>query len=90
MSPSTANRRALGVLALCTGLNVIARGIGESFAIFLLPIAREFDTERAALTGVYSTFMLMVGLMSPLAGYAHDRLGPRRCYGLLSKIVNIN
>ncbi len=81
MSPSTANRRALGVLALCTGLNVIARGIGESFAIFLLPIAREFDTERAALTGVYSTFMLMVGLMSPLAGYAHDRLGPRRCYG---------
>jgi MFS family permease len=75
------NRQALGVLALCTSLNLIARGVGESFAIFLLPIAREFGTDRAALTGVYSTYMLMFGLMSPLAGFAHDRLGPRRCYG---------
>ncbi len=75
------NRQALGVLALCTSLNLIARGVGESFAIFLLPIAREFGTDRAALTGVYSTYMLVFGLMSPLAGFAHDRLGPRRCYG---------
>ncbi len=78
---AAANRRALSVLALCAGLNLIARGIGETFAIFLLPIAREFGADRAALTGVYSTYMLTLGLMSPLAGFAHDRFGPRLGYG---------
>jgi MFS family permease len=73
-------RAALGVLALCALMNMLSRGVGESFAVFLLPIAREFGTDRAALTGVYSTYMLVVGLMSPLAGLAIDRLGPRICY----------
>lgn len=61
-------------------MNILSRGVGESFAVFLLPVSREFGADRAALTGVYSTYMLVIGLMSPLAGLAVDRLGPRRCY----------
>jgi MFS family permease len=79
---SVDQRRAVGVLALCTVMNILSRGIGDSFAVFLLPVAREFDAERASLTGVYSTYMLVLGLMSPVAGWAIDRLGPRRCYGV--------
>lgn len=77
-----AHRAALGVLALCTLINIVSRGVGESFAIFLLPIAREFTVERAALTGVYGTYMLALGAMSPIAGIVFDRLGPRLCYGV--------
>lgn len=79
---SGAQRTALGVLTLCVSMNMLSRGVGESFAVFLLPIAREFGADRAALTGVYSTYMLVVGLMSPFAGMAIDRLGPRVCYGV--------
>jgi len=77
---SDARRTALGVLALCTMMNLLSRGIGESYAVFLLPLMREFVADRAALTGVYSTYMLFAGIMSPLAGIAFDRLGPRFCY----------
>jgi MFS family permease len=61
-------------------MNLLSRGIGESYAVFLLPLARDFGTERATLTGVYSVYMLVAGMMSPLAGMAFDRLGPRFCY----------
>lgn len=61
-------------------MNLLSRGIGESYAVFLLPLAREFGADRGTLTGVYSTYMLFAGMMSPLAGIAFDRLGPRFCY----------
>jgi len=70
------------VLALCTGFNLFARGISETFAVFLLPLEHEFGWNRATLTGIYSLFMLSNGLASPLAGVLFDRLGPRWSYGL--------
>lgn len=74
-------RQALAILAFCLVMNMVSRGVGESFAIFLLPMAGEFGTDRAALTGIYSAYMLCLGGMSPLAGIAVDRFGPRACYG---------
>jgi len=73
------------VLALCTAMNILSRGAGESFAVFLLPVTAEFGADRAALTGVYATAVLVAGLVAPFVGVAIDRLGPRRCYlaGLL-------
>ena len=77
-----AGRTALSVLALCTVLNLFARGIGETYAVFLLPMEQEFGWSRATLTGIYSLFMLSNGIASPLAGLLFDRLGPRWSYGL--------
>ncbi len=68
------------MLALCTAMNILSRGAGESFAVFLLPVAAEFGADRAALTGVYATAVLVAGLVAPFVGVAIDRLGPRRCY----------
>lgn len=91
MSPETqpsppaersAHRTAIGVLSLCTLINLASRGVSETFAIFLLPIGAEFAADRAALTGIYATYMLALGFMSPVAGAVIDRLGPRVCYGL--------
>lgn len=77
-----AARWALGVLATCTLLNLLGRGLTDTYAVFLLPLAREFGADRAALTGVYSTFMVAQGIASPLVGALFDRVGPRAVYGV--------
>jgi MFS family permease len=77
---SSAPRAALGVLAMCTALNFLSRGVSDTYAVFLLPLAREFDADRAALTSVYSVYMLVYGLAAPVAGMAFDRFGPRALY----------
>jgi MFS family permease len=71
---------AYRVLAVCTGFNVVSRGVAESFAVFLLPLSITFDASRAETTLAYSSFMLVLGLCSPLTGWAVDRFGPRRVY----------
>lgn len=81
-SPADAvqRRQALVVLATITLLGLISRGVGESFAIFLVPMSQTFEVDRAALTGIYATYMLAIGLSAPLAGRVIDRLGARWCY----------
>ena len=76
---------ALGVLALCFVLNALARGAGETYAVFLLPIGGETGWDRGDLTSVYSIYMAANGLASPFVGLAFDRFGPRILYvaGLL-------
>jgi len=81
-SRSDARLAALGVLSLCTLITLVSRGVAETFAMFLLPIGAEFSVDRAALTGIYSAYMLGLAVVSPLAGTLFDRLGPRLCYGL--------
>ena len=76
----TAHDTALGVLALCAVLNLVSRGVGESFAVFLLPLDLDFPGERASLTGIYSVYMLAQGLAAPAIGVLFDRLGPRAVY----------
>jgi MFS family permease len=77
---SEQRRRALSVLATITLLGLVSRGVGESFAIFLVPISQAFEVDRASLTGIYATYMLAIGLSAPLAGRVLDRLGARWCY----------
>lgn len=83
---STIGWAALGVLALCFLLNALARGAGETYAVFLLPIGEETGWDRADLTSVYSVYMLANGLASPFVGAAFDRFGGRALYvfGLLA------
>ncbi len=63
-------------------MNLISRGLAETFAVFLIPLEAEFKVERVALTGIYSTYMLVYGLAAPAAGYLIDRVGVRVCYAL--------
>jgi MFS family permease len=82
-------RTAIGVLAVCTALNLLSRGVSDAYAVFLLPLEHEFGADRATLTGIYSVYMLVHGLAAPAVGMAFDRLGPRvvyavglACYGI--------
>jgi MFS family permease len=77
---AAARRMGIGVLVLCVALNFLSRGVSDTYAVFLLPLAREFGADRAALTSVYSVYMLVYGLAAPIAGIAFDRFGPRVLY----------
>src|SRR5215475_3865119 len=75
-------RVALGVLALCFALSVLGRGLGESFTVFLKPIAESFGWDRAQIVSVYSLTWLAGGLTAPLIGRLFDRSGPRIVFSL--------
>jgi MFS family permease len=74
--------QGLGYLALVAAFlfALIARGISESFAVFLLPIQESLGSGRGAVTGIYAMMTLAAGLAGPWSGAIHDRLGPRALY----------
>jgi MFS family permease len=69
------------VLAACFALNMFGRGVGDTYAVFLRPLEREFGWTRSELTSVYSIYLLVHGFTAPLVGIFFDRLGPRWVYG---------
>ena len=73
---------ALNVLALCFALALVGRGLGESFTVFLKPIAENFGWDRAQIISAYSLTWLSGGLMAPFIGRLFDRSGPRIVYAL--------
>jgi MFS family permease len=70
----------VAVLATCFCLNMLGRGLGDSYAVFLLPLEREYGWSRYQLTSVYSVFLLVSGFAAPLVGLLFDRVGPRLVY----------
>jgi len=60
---------------------MFSRGLGDTYAVFLLPLEREFGWSRSQTTGVYSVYLLLHGFTAPLVGLLFDRVGPRWVYG---------
>lgn len=73
-------RTAVAVIATCFTLNLLGRGAGETYTVFLLPLEREFGWARSQLTSVYSAYLLVGAFIAPLAGALFDRIGPRATY----------
>lgn len=61
---------------------MFGRGLGDTYAVFLVPLEREFGWARSELTGVYSIYLLVNGFTAPLVGLVFDRFGPRWVYGI--------
>jgi MFS family permease len=80
--PLKPGRVALNVLALCFTLALLGRGLGESFTVFLKPIAENLGWDRAEIVSVYSLTWLAGGLMAPVVGRLFDHYGPRTVYSL--------
>jgi len=74
------------VVILAFVMNLLSRGIGETFAVFLLPIESEMGWSRTTLAGVYAIYMGAHGLAAVVIGWFVDRVGPRVVYtiGLLA------
>jgi MFS family permease len=73
-------RAAVGVVALCFLLNTLARGCGETFAVFYGPLLAEFGWGRGATASLYSAFMIALGAAGPVIGAVFDRYGGRAVY----------
>lgn len=73
-------RTALAVLASCFLLNMLGRGIGDTYSVFIKPLEAEFGWSRSSLTSVYSLYLLVNGFAAPFVGMAFDRVGPRWTY----------
>jgi MFS family permease len=73
--------RFLGlILFLMFAMNMIGRGVTETFAVFLLPVEQAFDASRSDMLLTYAIFNLVYGLSAPFAGQLVDRAGPRAAY----------
>jgi MFS family permease len=68
------------LVVLTFAMNLIARGVPETFAVFLLPVQKGLGVSRADITLTYSVYMVAYGLSGPLAGQLVDRLGARVAY----------
>jgi MFS family permease len=60
---------------------MFGRGLGDTYAVFLLPLERDLGWSRSELTSVYSIYLLVNGFTAPFVGLLFDRLGPRWVYG---------
>ena len=60
---------------------MFGRGLGDTYAVFLLPLEHEFGWSRSQTTSVYSIYLLVHGFTAPLVGLLFDRVGPRWVYG---------
>lgn len=75
-------RTALVVLGTAFLLNLLGRGIGDTYSVFLRPLEHEFGWSRSQLTSVYSLYLLVNGFCAPFVGMAFDRLGARWVYAV--------
>ncbi len=52
--PTDPRRLALSVLVFCFATGLLARGIPDSFTVFVLPLSRDFGWQRADVVSIYS------------------------------------
>ena len=70
------------VVILAFVMNLLSRGFGETFAVFLLPIESEMGWTRTTLAGIYAIYMGTHGLAAVVIGWFVDRVGPRIIYSV--------
>jgi MFS family permease len=75
-------RMLAAVIGLTFVMNMIGRGATETFAVFLLPVEKEFEASRSSVAAIYSLYILVLGSTGPFVGQIVDRLGIRASYGL--------
>ena len=71
---------ALFVFTFCLVMIASSRGMGETYAIFLLPLSESFGWNRANVTSIFAIYMVAFGFGSLLSGLLYDRFGPRFNY----------
>ena len=91
---------AMFVFAFCLVMIASSRGMGETYAIFLLPLSETFSWNRANVTSIYAIYMVAFGFGSLVSGLVFDRFGPRfnymigltllaGCYGFAGKLDSL-
>ena len=58
----------------------VGRGMGDTYAIFLLPLSQDLGWDRSNIASIYAVYIGAMGVFSPLSGYLFDRFGSRFIY----------
>ena len=69
------------VVGLAFLMNMVGRGVTETFAVFLLPVQKGLGVTRAEMTATYSVYALSYAASAPFFGQLIDRFGLRVTYG---------
>jgi MFS family permease len=59
---------------------VLAYGLWYAYAVFLVALLKEFHWSRSLVSGAFSVFMLVHGLLGPVVGWLARRYGTRRLF----------
>jgi MFS family permease len=71
------SRRGWIVLASTFMTQILIYGVWYGYSVFLVSLLREFDWSRSLVSGAFSTFVMVHGLLGPLIGWLLRRFGPR-------------
>ena len=74
----------IGVIFFCLVMAAVGRGMGDTFAIFLLPLSNDLGLSRSEAASIYAVYIAAMGAFSPLSGYLFDKFGsrPRYSFGI--------
>jgi len=78
------------VIAAGTLLMATCFGIIYSFSVYFIALQSEFSWGRAATSGAFSLFLLLVGFFSILCGRNVDRFGPKRVVLIMGVIAGFS
>lgn len=78
--PAPSQRFLVLLVVLAFLMNMVGRGVTETFAVFLLPVQKGLDATRPEMTATYSVFALCYAASAPFVGQLVDRLGLRVTY----------
>lgn len=78
------------IVAAGTLLMATCFGISYSFSVYFSSLQTEFSWNRAATSGAFSLYLLLVGLFSIICGRAVDRYGPRPVVSIMGVISGIS
>ncbi|MBB44524.1 MAG: hypothetical protein CMM43_00270 [Rhodospirillaceae bacterium] len=70
----------IGVIFFCLIMAAIGRGMGDTYAIFLLPISNDLGLARSEVASIYAVYIAAMGAFSPVSGYLFDKFGSRPIY----------
>ena len=68
------------ILGLCFLNMIFVRGVAGSFSVFYVALLEDFHWSHGVGASIVSINSLVYALVSPLVGWAFDRLGPRRLF----------
>jgi len=72
------SRRGWIVVAATFITQILIYGIWYGYSVVLVSLLREFGWSRSLVSGAFSTFVMVHGLLGPVIGWLLRRFGPRR------------
>lgn len=80
LDPSVSHpaKRGWIVLAVTFITTILMYGVWYGYSVFLVTFLREFGWSRSLVSGAFSTFVMVHGLLGPVIGWLLRWYGPRR------------